>query len=282
MGSIHVHARTIEEAAHSGTAWSGEIVDLPGPDQLDLQIGGTFTRCLPERKGALRRAWERFTRAGRSEAPEVRRFELSPEPVAEDSFSHPVFERLEGALHHRQLHVGQRVLVVQSIFTCVIPDDPETRARLVAAFDRSADLAWAAGASVGELELGLLDRARWDAALGELRWRRAFEPRGLARRLPRERLGGLQGVVGRMQPDEETAFFEGAARDLDRADLAVLATTLRDHTQLRQLMPILLRLDPTEDARILEFARIRLEMVLRDEPHRAEEFRRLAEHVARR
>jgi hypothetical protein len=250
--------------------------------QIDVDVQERFTRYLPARppRGWWKRLWWRAP----TPAPlSPKTFSVSPPPMATDSYSHPVFVRLAGEVPLNAIQVGQRVFVVEAMFVCLLHDDAATREQVLAAFDRSGDVAWAAGASADELHLALVHHARWDAALEELRWRDQLDPARLAAQLPAERLGGLQGVIGRFAPDERRAFFVGAAERLrdDRPALTLLARSLCDFVQLIELEPLILLLDGKnpDEAALFEFARVRVGMILGETPARRAELSRLAAHV---
>jgi hypothetical protein len=255
--------------------------------EVELRIEETFTRFLPPRNPTPPRPPGFFAHwlHRRPPAEKTRTFSITPEPVATDAFSHPLFVRLAGELPVREAKTGDRVFVVQNIFVCLLRDDPPTRARLTAAFDRGADRAWAAAASADELLFALLDRKRWDAALDELRHCEALDATRLVTLIPAEKLPALAHIVQRLSDGERRAFLDGAAQHLtkigDRASLAWLARGLFDFIPLQQMEPLLLALDgktSTEQA-ALEFARVRLRRILDEEPQRAGEFARLAAHL---
>jgi len=250
VGAIHFEWVEIEEAARHGHAWAGEVAAVRAPKhEVGVRVDRTLERRLPERPGFLARLVARF-RPAKPPAPELRTFALAPPPVATDPYSHPVFLRLAGAVPVDEVRAGDRVFVVQAmVSTELLRDDPPTRARVLAAFDRTADVAWAAGATVDELHLGLVSRDRCDVALAELRWRRAAGRGGIPRS--------------------------------GRAALARLLGSLRGHASLGELQPLYLLLDPGDASHraLVEFARVRLAMLLEEEPSRASEFARLAAKV---
>lgn len=286
MGALHVREYDLEQVAFNGRAWAGEVVAVrQATDEIDARVDHTWDRNLPERKGLLAKLASQLVP---ERPPEVRvqTFTISPPPVATDAHSHPLFERLAGGLRIDEVAPGDRVIVLTNPgFTGVLRDEPKLRARVAAAFDRSGDLAWAAAASVEDLHRALLERDRWDVAFAELRWRGALDARGLLARTPTEQVGGLRTVVGRLDPAERRAFVDGAAAHLvatgDRATLVALTQSLFDFVQFKTIEPLLLLLDPTAPAEQgpLTFARIRLGMILKDEPGRAADLARVAAHV---
>jgi hypothetical protein len=285
MGAIHIQWEEIEEAAMRGSASAGEVLAVrPAEHAVDVRVDQVFDRRLPERKGRLARLLDRLRRP-RVAPPTVRTFAISPPPMATDPHDHPVFIRLAGALALADVAPGDRVFVVEAASTGLFRDDAATRTRLTAAFDRSADLAWASAATIDELHLGLLERRRADAAIAQLHRRRALDAAGLLARVPPERAGGLHAVVGSLGEPDRRAFVVGAARHLaatgNRAVLVVLVRSLFDFVRLHELEPLLLLLDRTrpEEDRLLEFARVRIGMILGDEPHRHREIAHLAAHV---
>lgn len=214
---------------------------------------------------------------------------ITPPPVATDAHSHPLFVQLAGGLRVDEVAPGERVIVVRSPgCTGLLRDDPPTRARVAAAFDWSGDLGWAASASVDDLHRALLDGTRGDVAFDELRWRRALDARGLLARVPPERVGALRGAMGRLDDRDRRAFIAGAAEHLartgDRANLVLLVQSLFDFVPFQSLEPLLLMLDPRQPAEQgpLAFARVRIAMILDEEPWRAASLARLADHVAYR
>ncbi len=285
MGQLHLKFQTLREVAlHGATANEGVLLAIdPVASTVRVRVERTYSRELPARKGSLRRAWERLAPPGPG-GPVEREFAVEPPPVATDAFSHPLFLRVAGEVPLHALAPGERVVAISGPrAAAVLRDEPATRADLEAAFHREGDLRWAAEAGDAALHDSLLDRERWDAALDELRWRGTLDLPSLAARMPVARLPDLVGLA--TDPRVRATLIAHAAAALARSDDApafvALVRGLLDRVRFHELVPLLLLADParSEHADPVSIARIRLAMVLRDEPHRAAEFAALAARV---
>lgn len=279
MGAIHLHFDSIEDVAcRGGNAAGGRLLAVdPSACTVQVLVDVVLSRALPQPARWPARWWRRW-RPATVPAPVERRFELTPPPVATDAHSHPVFLRIEGEVPPSSLRVGDRVWVVSGVgCTAALRDEEPGSARIRAAFDRAGDLAWAEGAGEGDLHGALLDRRRADAALAELRWRRALDVDGFAACRP---VTDLPTLLDRVQahPRDRTRLVAAAAARLagaeDRDALHAVTRALFDRVGLEELLPLLMLVDPADPgaAEVALFARARLDAVVREEPGRADVF----------
>ena len=276
MGALHLVFHPIEDVAvRGGWAVGGPLlaVDLAA-STVEVRVEERLSRALPEPARGPARWWRRWRPAGPPEPPRNARLAVSPPPVATDAHSHPIFVRIEGEVPLHALRPGERVWVATGVgCAAVLGDAPLGGDRIRAAFDRRPDLAWAERAPPDELHAALLDRRRADVALAELRWRRALALEELAARRP---LTDLPTLLAHAHPEPRVRqrLIEAAAARLasspDRTTLHAVTEALFDRVGLQELLPLLMQVDPADPAavRVATFARIRLEHVVREEPHR--------------
>lgn len=275
MGALHLRYDPLRDHALRGaTAQVGALLAVDrAASTVRVHVDAVRSRALPRRSRALRRVWERwFPPPPGGLGP--RTFEITPPPVATDAWSHPLFVRVAGEVGLHELVAGQRVAVVAAVgVTAVLREDPVA---LDGAFDRAADLAWAAAARDGELHDAVLDPARGDVALDELRWRGTLDLPALCARSPLPSYARIVPLADdpavRRRLVRQAA--DALARSGDRAALGELLRGLLDRIRFHELVPLLSLLDPSrpEDAPSVALAQIRIAQILREEPHRAGEF----------